>query len=253
MMEKIIKQQLKIIEEKENLKILFACESGSRAWGFPSMDSDYDVRFIYIRPVEWYISIDDKKDTLEFPINDELDISGWDVKKALKLFRSSNAVIYEWLQSPIVYFQNQDFVESLKNIFPEYFSIRAGIHHYLSMAKTCYKEDLEKDQVRLKKYFYAIRPVLAGKWIMENNQVPPMDLPSLRKLISNNTVANKTIDTLLQLKSVGFENDTIEKDSQLNDFLYQEMMALESYVENIDKKKGDSHTIDLLFRNLLKI
>src|SRR3954464_10534874 len=98
-----IEEALGAIERECGVRILYACESGSRAWGFPSPDSDYDVRIIYIHPPDWYLSIDDKKDTLELPINDELDISGWELRKALRMMRKSNAVIYEWLQSPIVY------------------------------------------------------------------------------------------------------------------------------------------------------
>src|SRR5690606_13349752 len=150
----IIKKEILEIEKKENIKVLYACESGSRAWGFPSKDSDYDVRFIYMKPKDWYLSIDDHKDTLEFPINDVLDISGWDIRKTLKLFRSSNAVIYEWLQSPIVYKEEPGFLNKMNALFPDFFSGRAGMHHYLSMAKNCFENDLQGEQVKLKKYFY---------------------------------------------------------------------------------------------------
>lgn len=105
MMEDTIRSRLDAIQASENVCIVYACESGSRAWGFPSADSDYDVRFIYVRPVEWYLSIDDKRDVIECPVEDGLDINGWDLRKALRLSRKSNPPLLEWLGSPIVYLQ----------------------------------------------------------------------------------------------------------------------------------------------------
>jgi uncharacterized protein len=247
----VIKNELNQIEEKENLRILFACESGSRAWGFPSRDSDYDVRFIYIRPLEWYLSIDDKKDTLEFPINDMLDISGWDIRKALKLFRSSNAVIYEWLQSPIIYKKETDFQEKMKMKFSDFFSFRAGMHHYLSMAKTCYKEELQSERVKLKKYFYGLRPALACKWIAAKQEVPPMEFPVLRQLIKENQELNQIIDQLLEQKLHGDEKDTIKKIPALNDFIETEIKAGEKFTLELEKTRGDTEELNALFLQLL--
>jgi uncharacterized protein len=249
----IIQKELKQIEEKENLTILYACESGSRAWGFPSKDSDYDVRFIYMRPLEWYFAIDDRKDTLEFPINDVLDLSGWDIRKALKLFRSSNAVIYEWLQSPVVYKKETDFAEKLTKLFPDYFSLRAGMHHYLSMTKTCYKEELQKESVKLKKYFYALRPALACKWIASRREVPPMEFPRLRELIKEEKELNKVIDQLLIQKMDGDEKDLIRSVDILNDFIRREIKQGEAFAEDLEKTKGSTEELDQLFRQLLKI
>ena len=104
-MEQLIHSRLIEIEAKNAIKIVYACESGSRAWGFPSANSDYDVRFIYIRPVDWYLSIYEKRDVIEYPIDEQLDISGWDLKKALQLLRKTNPPLLEWLGSPIVYLE----------------------------------------------------------------------------------------------------------------------------------------------------
>ena len=249
---KIIQEEIRNIEQKEDLKILFACESGSRAWGFPSQDSDYDVRFIYIRSLEWYLSIDDKKDTLEYPINDVLDISGWDVRKALKLFRNSNAVVYEWLQSPIVYKKETDFAEQLVKLFPEYFSLRAGMHHYLSMAKKCHNEELMGNMVKLKKYFYALRPALACKWIAEKKEVPPMEFPLLRQLIKEERELNGIIDDLLQQKQEGGEKDMIVSIDLLNSFIEKEIKRGELFSLELEKTKGSTEDINKLFRQLLK-
>src|SRR5450755_2879949 len=90
-----IKQKLYELETNQNIRILYACESGSRAWGFPSPDSDFDVRFIYARTTNDYLSIHEIKDVIDLPVNEVLDIGGWDIKKALKLFLKSNAPLYE--------------------------------------------------------------------------------------------------------------------------------------------------------------
>ena len=166
-MKEIIVSKLNAIEYKSNVRILYACESGSRAWGFASPDSDYDVRFIYVHPREHYLSVDEQRDVIELPINDLLDINGWELRKALRLFKKSNGPLYEWLQSPVVYDQNNEFIDDLKNLMPHYFSPRANMHHYLSMAKTVFESDLAGGEVRLKKYFYALRPILACRWIAD--------------------------------------------------------------------------------------
>lgn len=107
-----IKEKLLEIQEREGVFIFYACESGSRAWGFPSVNSDYDVRFLYTRERHFYLSIDveDRRDVIELPIDDELDISGWDLRKALRLLRKSNPPLLEWLSSPIVYLQDEEMI-----------------------------------------------------------------------------------------------------------------------------------------------
>src|SRR5689334_14501823 len=132
-----IKNRLFEIEHQEKIQIFYACESGSRAWGFPSEDSDYDVRFLYVRPSEWYLSIDveEKPDVIERPITDELDISGWDLRKALKLLRKSNPPLLEWLSSPIVYLEKLSIADRMRKLVPEYYSPKACLYHYLHMAQ----------------------------------------------------------------------------------------------------------------------
>lgn len=164
MVQKIV-QQLKNIEEQRNVKIIFACESGSRAWGFPSQDSDYDVRFIYVRTIDSYLSISEQRDVIELPISDLLDINGWDLRKALNLLRKSNPPFLEWLQSPIIYYEDPSVMDQIRNLAVNVFSVKATLHHYLSMAKGNFREYLQGDLVRAKKYFYVLRPILACLWI----------------------------------------------------------------------------------------
>jgi predicted nucleotidyltransferase len=119
------------IERDEDVRIFYACESGSRAWGFESTDSDWDVRFIYVHPRDWYLTIDieEKRDVIERPINDELDISGWDLRKALKLLRKSNPPLLEWLSSPIVYKEAGTVAEQLRGAVAECSSPISAFHH----------------------------------------------------------------------------------------------------------------------------
>jgi len=176
-------QKLLELEQSENITILYACESGSRAWGFASPDSDFDVRFIYARPLKNYLGITELQDNVGLPVNEVLDIGGWDIKKALKLFLKSNSTLYEWLQSPIVYRGDSAFADDLRKLMPEYFSLRSGANHYLSMAYNTLREDLQTEQVKLKRYFYALRPALACLWIVKKQSVPPMEFTHLRVII----------------------------------------------------------------------
>ena len=102
-MRETILEKLDEIEKRENIKILHCIESGSRAWGFASPDSDYDVRFIYVRPKEFYLRLDKTRDVIEWQLDDTLDINGWDLQKPLRLLHSSTPTLFEWNNSPIVY------------------------------------------------------------------------------------------------------------------------------------------------------
>lgn len=155
-----IQEQLRRIEEAENIKILFAVESGSRAWGFASPDSDYDVRFIYIRRLEDYLRLNTIRDVIELPIDDALDINGWDLQKTLRLLHKSNPTLFEWFSSPIVY-QETEFSDKFRDLMMHYFSSKKTMYHYVSMAEGNYREYLKGDLIRAKKYFYVLRPVLA--------------------------------------------------------------------------------------------
>ncbi|MDR2849201.1 MAG: nucleotidyltransferase domain-containing protein, partial [Verrucomicrobiota bacterium] len=151
-----ILKKLAGIEQDHGIRILFACESGSRGWQFPSVDSDYDVRFIYVRPLEFYLSVAEQDDQLTFPINDELDINGWDIRKVLQLLRKSNSTPFEWLQSPIVYRQEPGFKDGLWTLCGQYFDQRVQTHHYLGIARSAL-DTMRTDEIRIKKLFYVLR------------------------------------------------------------------------------------------------
>ena len=145
-----VKTVLSEIESQKDVTVLYACESGSRAWGFPSEDSDYDVRFIYLRPRDWYLSVDfeRKRDVIELPISGKLDISGWDFRKALQLFYKSSPVLLEWLGSPIVYLEAYSTASKLRELAKTHYSATACMYHYLSMAKNNYRDSLRGETVK---------------------------------------------------------------------------------------------------------
>ena len=149
-----IQKELLRLEHQHEIKILYAVESGSRAWGFASTDSDWDVRYIYVHNLDWYLKIDDQRDNLEEMLPNDLDFAGWELKKALRLFRKSNPALLEWLRSPIVYLQQHSMADKLRDLTKEYFNPKSCLHHYLHMAEGNFKVYLEKDMVKVKKYFY---------------------------------------------------------------------------------------------------
>jgi predicted nucleotidyltransferase len=250
-MKETILEQLANIERSENVRILFACESGSRAWGFASPDSDYDVRFIYAQPKNNYLSIRERKDIIELPVNAVLDVNGWDIRKALQLFLRSNSTLYEWLQSPIVYKEEGGFSAELKTLMPQYYSRRAGCHHYLSMAYNALNNDLHSPEVRLKKYFYALRPTLACGWVLEKQTVPPMEFGLLRTLITDKNW-NDTVDQLLQEKVKADEKALIPPVALLQDWLETTLPLYKEKAEAIAAAKQDTDQLDEVFRKYLR-
>jgi uncharacterized protein len=172
---------LKQVEREEGVRILFAAESGSRAWGFASPDSDYDVRFIYAHPRNWYASLHEARDVIERPLDEKLvDLAGWDVRKALRLLLKSNPVLYEWFCSPIVYLDDGLFNKAAGALFARHASPRALAHHYYSIARSQWRHEIEnRDTVKLKKYFYVIRPLFALQWVANHGTVPPMNIMDL--------------------------------------------------------------------------
>lgn len=248
-------EELRRIESEENVRILYACESGSRAWGFPSKDSDYDVRFIYIRPLEWYLSIFEKRDVIERPISDMLDVNGWDLKKALNLFRKSNPPLLEWLHSPIPYMENYSVAEQIRSISPFNFSPKSCMYHYLNMARGNYRDYLQGDQVKIKKYFYVLRPILACEWIELYGTMPPVEFQVLvDRLVPEGSELKQMIQNLLSRKIAGEELDYEARINPINEFLEERI----SYYERTASGKQASETadqdkrLDDLFRSALK-
>jgi len=236
-MKEIIQKQLMEIEQKENVKILFAIESGSRAWGFASPDSDYDVRFIYARPVAEYLKLEKRRDVIEYMLTDELDINGWDLDKALKLLHTSNPTFFEWSNSPIVYKQT-DFLKKLNRIKNKYFYCKTGLYHYLNMAAGNYREYLKKDQVKLKKYFYVLRPLLACEWILDKGTPPSMMFNDLLIYLPQNLC--DIVNNLLDMKMNSPEMARGKKIVEINNWLKIEIEQLEAKIAKLPTDQKQS-------------
>ena len=238
-MKEIIIQKLKKLEQKENIRILHAVESGSRAWGFASTDSDYDVRFIYVRNPEYYLKLEKTKDVIELPINDELDINGWDLNKALRLLYKSNPTLFEWLNSPIVYCKT-DFSDKIRPLMNEYFNSSTGIYHYLGMAKSDYIANFRnKDEVKAKKYFYILRSLFACRWIMDKQCPPPVPFSELKDIYIDKSIEND-VDYLLDIKLNSPEIKIIPKIESINDYILQSMEEINIYFQSLSVKKEKS-------------
>lgn len=217
-MKETIIRSLESLAAEQDITILYACESGSRAWGFPSTDSDYDVRFIYIHREDWYISIKRGKDTIDLPIDGELDLGGWELAKSLGLAAASNAVIWEWLQSPIIYSEREAFRERLFEALAGYYSLKGACYHYLSQVKKTIDEHLKGDKIKLKKYFYILRPLLAAHWICEKRSVPPMEFALLLEQINDRTDLVKEIESLVKLKAAATEGEMVVRNVMVDNF-----------------------------------
>jgi len=250
-MKKEIEAALQDLERAHRIRILFAIESGSRAWGFASEDSDYDVRFVYVHPVDRYLSIDRGAEYIDGPQNKVLDITGMELRKAAQLFRKSNAVIYEWLQSPVWYRREEAFVEDLWQLAPQYFSARAAIHHYLGLARKTMGSDLQGDAVRLKKYFYALRPVLAARWIALQGGPPPMEFGPLRTTVDDKAVQER-MEALLEQKARVDESFLVAPDPVLQRFIEMQMQYAADCATQLEKSAADVAPLDELFRKTIK-
>jgi uncharacterized protein len=247
----LIKHELTRLEEDLQVRVLYACESGSRAWGFASTNSDYDVRFIYIHQRDWYLSIQHGRDVIERTLENDLDMAGWDIRKALMLFRKSNPPLLEWLKSPIIYKKDEIFLEALQRLVPSYYAPRSCMYHYLQMAKGNFREYLKGDMVWLKKYFYVLRPVLACMWIEQRNDPPPIAFEVLVNTVVTSDELRQEIAKLLDMKKQGQELDKGPKNQVISGFIEEQLERLDAKMLD----KGEVLPLDSLnelFRKTLE-
>lgn len=213
-MNEMIVAALREIERTHDVRVLLAVESGSRAWGFASPDSDYDVRFVYAHPRDWYLSVQEQRDVIEQMLPGDLDVSGWDMRKALRLFAKCNLAFNEWLGSPVQYLRVPGFAEELNALLPRYFNPIAGMHHYRRMASAALEENLRDDTIGIKKLFYVLRPLLACRWIANLQSQPPTEFARLvdREWVSQ---ADKAwIADMLDAKSRAVEAQAVHVDRE---------------------------------------
>lgn len=228
------------IEKGRDARIIFACESGSRAWGFASPDSDYDVRFLYTKPLSWYLSISDKRDTIDI-LDGDFDAVGWELRKSLILLKKSNIPALEHLFSPIIYRGEEDLLAELRAIATECFSPIASMFHYLSMSKK-YEEKIVEDTVKLKSLFYALRTAMAGKWILEYGTMPPVRFREMLPLVTKE-VADE-IEELMRIKSKHAESYMHTRPGNVGDFISKVIATNDIYAKTLSGGKPDTERIN---------
>ena len=250
-MKEIIQKKLKEIEKQEHVKIILAIESGSRAWGFESADSDYDVRFIYVREPEMYLRLDPVRDVIEWQLDEVFDISGWDIKKALQLLYKSNPTLFEWINSPIVYKETREGRE-LRELSKQYFDVKKSVMHYLNMTSSTFENYLQDERVKLKKYFYALRPILASEYALENKTQPPIKFNDLKDTMLEDKLKTE-VNHLLELKMKSKETEYIPAVDYLNQYIEENINKIKNYANGIAEIKIEWNKLNQYFLILLKI
>ena len=247
---KEIDEKLDEIEAKEHVKILHAVESGSRAWGFASPDSDYDVRFVYVRERDDYLCLNEPRDVIEWQLDEVLDINGWDLKKALKQFAKGNATLFEWSGSPIVYRTTPEW-SKITEVSKQYFSEKSAVYHYYGTANSTYHDYLTGEKVRYKKYFYALRPLLAAMYIEENHAAPPVLFDDLLKMNISQELRS-AIDELLEIKKRTTEKEENPQLPVIQEFIETEVSRQkEIAAELADDHNKDWAALDEVFRDII--
>lgn len=234
----LVPEKLREIERDYHVEVLWAVESGSRAWGFASPDSDFDVRFIYKRPREEYLKLNPSRDVIELPIDDTWDVSGWDLDKTLKLLYKSNPTLYEWLGSPVCYWRT-DFARRLRPLMDYYFSGERMLFHYLNTAVTNKKIYLSGETIQPKKVMYALRPILACFWVLEKRSAPPVLFSELVDAQLPGEL-KPSLDRLLDLKRNGPEKMEIPRMEDIDDFLNESIHRFQECLSQLPKEEPKS-------------
>jgi hypothetical protein len=237
------------IESDQQVKVIYACESGSRAWGFPSANSDYDVRFIYLHPTNWYLTVEDKRDVIENPVVNNLDIQGWDLRKALQLFRKSNPPLFEWLGSPIVYAEPYSIAGKMRELAKVYYSPTTCVYHYLHMAENNFREYLKGEEVWAKKYFYVLRSILAIQWIEAGFGVAPTAFGDLLERMIPSGQLKREIQNLIAMKREGDELANVPRNILIGGFIEAEMARLENYKAEYRVNPAPYELLDKIFQD----
>jgi hypothetical protein len=238
-MHDLVRHTITEIEAEKNCRVLFACESGSRAWGFPSPDSDYDVRFIYVHTLDWYLSLGKQSDTIDRMLPGDLDLGGWELRKALTLFAGCNLPLNEWLDSPIVYYANGDLAARLKELIPTYFNAKKALHHYLSLAEKIADQHLDGNRIGIKKLFYILRPLFACAWILNYQSMPPTHFPVMMgRELASGEIESWILELIERKRSAG-ERKVVSLSSEQEEWLISALRLTSERVNGFQPKPVD--------------
>jgi predicted nucleotidyltransferase len=247
-----IRCALRKLEQTYDCRILFAAESGSRAWGFASPDSDYDIRAIYVKPHDWYLSVEEnQKDTIEAMLPNNLDIAAWELRKTLRQFAKSNLPLFEWFGSPIIYESTPSFMSEFLPLIPEFFNPVKAVHHYLSIHDKG-MGDLDGDgQISIKKLFYALRGFFAARWSFERESMPPtqFDCLLLPELFPAEIL--ELIDVLKHQKEIAVEKQRVSMPPKLLQFFQDQCKTLRNHSKSLKKPNGDSAALNRILRRFI--
>lgn len=250
MREKII-ESLRQLEKEKDIKILLAVESGSRAWGFSSSDSDYDVRFIYAHKPDWYLSVFPKKDVIERMIgNHLLDMSGWELRKTLQLLYKSNPNLADWLLTDQIYISEPEFLAEIRDMQSRYYNPIQAMYHFLSIAKKHDEKYLSKNGFTLKRFLYFLRGLLACEYIEAQKTHPPVEFERLVDATVKDQSQKQEIRKIIELKRISKESDNVIIDENLMNYA---LILFEKHKAGIaffrpELQPHDSNPLDQMFR-----
>ena len=249
-MKEAIKLELRKIENEYGVRILHAVESGSRAWGFASPDSDYDVRFIYARPMSDYLRLNEPRDVIEWKLDEVLDINGWDLRKALKHMAQANATLFEWNNSPVVYETTPEW-DRVRALSHEYFSEKVAVNHYYGTAASTWARYLTGEAVKYKKYFYALRPLLAAQYIEQCHKEPPVLFTELLKMDLEPSL-RLAIEKLLAVKKETTEAELLPHIPEIQGFIRDEILRQKAIGASMaDDRNYDWTALDRIFADII--
>lgn len=256
-----IRSRLYDLANEYNIRIINAVESGSRAWGFPSKDSDYDVRFIYVHDLDHYLSVDRKRDVIETPISHdeflgvEFDMNGWDVKKAIHLALRGNAVVNEWLTSPIQYINDEKLYGDLQGFVSEIADLGAYFHFYRNYMKAPWKSysEVNSEKIKIKHYCYVLRCALSLEWLETYKTPPPMDVPSLLKGVNLNEDLRIEINHLILSKADSVESDTMPRNTVLDGFIDKAIFEERERPPKDEQEKRHIGKANILFKKIVMV
>lgn len=208
------------LEQRHGFTVLYAAEAGSRCWGMESPDSDFDVRMVYVYPDDRYLSLREPPDVVQH-VQDDLDVSGWDVRKAIRLLVKSNASLVEWFHSPVVY---RDWLgsygDAVRGIMRDHVGLGKLAHHYVGLSEGHMHKYLlpstnidvdETRQVSIKKLLYMVRCDLTADYILIKKQIPPVRFEELTKVASEDE--EREIKSLIDVKKKSSEGDMVDLDT----------------------------------------
>lgn len=243
---------LAAIEAEAGMRVLFAVEAGSRAWGFPSPDSDYDVRFVYVHPPDWYLRVLPGEDHLARMLPGDLDLAGWELRKTLQLFAQSNAVLFEQLGSELVYRQRGELRERLLALLPAFFNPIAVGHHYLGLARRMHAGHLGGERVNLKKLFYVLRPLAACRWIERHDSMPPTGFDAVLRGIDLTPQQRSWIDELAAQKAAAGEGDAVPLPAPVRAWIDGWLQHAAAQVPGLPRRSGDVQQLDRLLADSVR-